>query len=111
MKYNLSLAIEAHNDIDGIGRYIALDNLSAAKKVTARIFKVLDTIVSNPKIGASAAERFQVDTDSLYFVVLPYTYIIFYNIKAQEVKVSRVLDSRRDCMSILGWKEPINTED
>jgi len=102
MEYKLSLAVEAHYDIEKTTLYISSKNPAAATRVVARIFKALDNIRINPKIGGSAAERFNVETDSLYFVVLPYSYIIFYNIVGQEIRVNRVLDSRRDCISVLG---------
>jgi len=40
MKYKLSLAAAAQNDIEEIGRYIAFDNPSAAEKVYGRRMRI-----------------------------------------------------------------------
>ena len=105
MKYNFSVTTPAKNDIVGIKAYIVSNNKRAAIKISTRIYEVLDNIEKNPKIGGSVSERFGIDTDSLYFPVLPYTYIIFYRLNKQNITIDRVLDGRRDCMSVLGWND------
>jgi len=101
MKYELMIAPSAHEDIAGIKHYIANDDPQAADNVAGRIYATIDTIESFPKIGGSVSERFGIKSDYLFFVVLPYTYIVFYKIEKAFIFVDRILDGRRDCVRVL----------
>jgi plasmid stabilization system protein ParE len=75
----LVISQQEHNDIVEIHDYIKNDNsLDVANKVANRIYNTIENIAHNPKIGGSVKKRFGIETDHLYFVVLPYPYLVFY---------------------------------
>ena len=105
MKYDFTLSTPAKEDILGINDYIAADNPYAAAGVSSRIYEVLTLIRNNPKVGGKISERFNLKSDYLFFIVLPYTYMIFYTLHGQDITIHRVLDGRSDYLSTLGLKK------
>ena len=99
MEYRLIITKNAIADITGIYDYIAKDNTNNAGTVLERINETIETIHAFPNIGGSAKQRFGIDYK--YFVVLPYTYIIFYKIIKNNLYISRIIDGRRDCIRLL----------
>ena len=101
MSYELVISNRAEIEIAKIRDTIAKDNPQAASKVASRIYDVTETIAHFPGIGGSVSERFGIKSDYLFFVVLPYTYIIFYKTVGDKVFIGRVIDGRRDCVRVL----------
>jgi plasmid stabilization system protein ParE len=101
VKYKLTITDQAQNDIEAIHDYIAIDNKQIAKKVASRIYEIIDCISLFPNIGASAKEKFGIKTNLKCFSVFPYSYLVFYQIKKDELFISNVIDGRRDCIRVL----------
>ena len=101
MEYELVITPTAVSEILAICDYIANDSPQNAAKVGGRIYSTIETVRKFPQIGGSAKERFGLKMDFQYFVVLPYTYIIFYKVVGQKLYVGHVIDGRRDCVRVL----------
>jgi len=94
----------AHDDIDKIHKYIAENDLVNANNVVNRIYDVIKKIEIFPKIGSSVKERFEAESNYLYFAVSPFSYLILYIIEDETIFIDRIIDGRRDCMRVLTAK-------
>ena len=108
MEYNFVVSDTARLDISGVKSYIESKNSLAAEKFSVQIVKTLATIKLSPGIGRNAAERFDIETDYLFFPVRSYTYLVFYTFDGQTVTIHRMLDSRSDYLRILGFRQNDN---
>jgi plasmid stabilization system protein ParE len=101
MDFNLIYSKQADKEIDQIHDYVAMFNPGAAEKIVRHIRETAIALRDFPRIGGRVAERYEIESNSLFFVANPYPYIIFYEIIKNNVVINRVLDGRRDCVSIL----------
>ena len=100
MKYVLDIPAIVYRDIKGIENYIALDNPSAAKKISAKIFKTIESFEESPLGGFELRKKFDIGTDLCGKFVEPY--IIVFKVKGNIIRIYRVLDARSDYLVRLG---------
>jgi len=79
-------------DLDEVAEYIAIDNLSAAKKLVAQVFAKVDRLTDYPESGQIPAEL----TGLKYREVLVSPCRIFYQIQADQVIILHVMRQERD---------------
>ena len=101
MEYKLLVTKPAERDILAICDPVVAVDEKIATKIATRIYETIGNIHKFPKIGGSVAERFGIKSTYKYFVVLPYSYIIFYNVVGSTLYINRVVDARRDCVRVL----------
>ena len=92
----------AIDDIQASAGYIAeaLHNRAAAKRLTEAIYKTAMLLEDTPYLGARPDSKYPVETDLRFFIASKH--MIFYRIVNEEyIEVTRVLDGRRDYLSIL----------
>ena len=99
MKYTLKIAPIVYRDLSGIENYI--DRPSAAKKVVKNITKSIRTLPDSPFKGFELRKKFGLDTDLRGWLVPPH--IVIYDVKGAHIKAFRVLDTRSDYLSALGF--------
>ena len=81
----------ALQDLDEIAEYIALDKLSAAKKLVKKVFEATDNLEDFPKIGRKPPELRK--TKYLELVVNPCR--IFYRQSGEVIYILFVMRSER----------------
>lgn len=92
-----SLSKEARDDIDGILVFIANDNIDTAVQFNDRLEETLNMLGTNPLAGR---ERNELREGLRYF---PFgSYLIFYQLWAGKVAITRVLHATRDIDEIFG---------
>ncbi len=101
MKKEIEYSPEAVNDLRDIDEYISveLDNDNAAERIVDEIMDSIDNLSDFPEIGALLSSRVSIKTNYRYLVCGNYN--IFYRIEAETVKIIRVLNARRNFMTIL----------
>ncbi len=92
---------EAIKDLQGIKEYISveLDNSQSAERIVNKIINKIDSLADLSEIGAPLSSRVDVKTDYRYLVCSNYN--VFYRIEYETVKIIRVLNARRNFMTIL----------
>lgn len=99
---NISYKDAAVRDIAETKDYIEknLKNKLAALKLVATILKAVSLLADNPLMGTALNSKFDVDSAIRFLVVAKQ--LVFYEIEDDEnITVLRVIDGRRDYMSIL----------
>ena len=101
MTYRIEISSEARNDLRQIREYISvdLDNENSASEIVGSIIKRIGQLKVLPEIGAPLSSRLSIKTDYRYLVCGNYN--VFYRIETDTVKIVRVLNARRNFMSIL----------
>lgn len=99
----------AIDDLDAIFDYIAIENQDAALKMLSRFDQRIGSLAETPYLGAaiSADEPGFIAEGYRYIAVPPY--LIFYRVQGDEVRIGRILHSRRDWLHLLfqsGRKKP-----
>ena len=91
----------AQADIREIANYIEyrLQNLSAALNIIRRLRTAILSLGSYPEMGSSLLVSGKPDCPYRYLVC--GSYIVFYHISDDAVRIDRVLYGRRDYLSIL----------
>lgn len=99
--YKISVSQEAINDLRQIREYISvdLDNEKSAARIVGDIVKRIGQLKELPEIGAPLSSRFDVKTDYRYLVCGNYN--VFYRIELDTVKIIRILNARRNFMTVL----------
>ncbi len=92
---------EAVADLQGIEEYISveLENPQSAEKIVDDIIDKIDNLSELPEIGSPLSSRVDVKTDYRYLVCGNYN--VFYRVEYDTVKIIRVLNARRNFMTIL----------
>jgi plasmid stabilization system protein ParE len=87
---NLRFTRAALTDLDGILDYIAQDSPQAADRMHRRIRTVFDLIARQPRIGVRTD-----DAAIRRVVVVPYPYLIFYEVTETDIIVHAVRHGAR----------------
>ncbi len=90
---------QAVADLYDIWSFIAEDNLSAADRVEAAIFRACDFLVSSPLAGRIREELTALPV--CFWIVHPYpNYLIVYDPKSKPLQIIRILHGARDLPSL-----------
>ena len=97
----LEYSPEALDDIQETNRYIAsvLKNRSAAIRITKMIVRNCKQLKGQPEIGMSVAARTGYHSDLRYLIC--ESWLVFYRIQGDTVRIVRVIDGRTDYVRIL----------
>lgn len=93
----ITFADEALQDLDGIYRYIAEDNMAAADRHRKQLQRRWEQLMDQPRMG-----RVRDELKPGYRSITEAEYVILYRIvSAQEVQVMRVLHGKQDLGKVL----------
>jgi toxin ParE1/3/4 len=81
----------ALDDLDEIAEYIALDKISAAKKLVQNVFSKVDLLADQPELGRTPPEL----TGRNYRELIVGPCRIFYRVLSKEVAILYVMRSER----------------
>lgn len=90
-----TLSPKAREDLKGIYKYIAADNLSAAEELRDSFFKSIQLLATQPLLGQACPN---LRADLRAFTV--GNYVIFYVPTRRGVEIERVLHGARDMESL-----------
>ena len=94
------LTAQAQRDITAVKAYVAKDNLSASERVAAKLYDEISRLEKSPNLGLALSGKFNIETDLRMLIVSPN--LILYKIIEDKIIVTRVIDGRRDYLSVLG---------
>src|SRR5438876_990393 len=89
---------EARDDLQEIWAYIAGDNLAAADRLEADIYKACAMLAQNPRLGHKRPDL--TDEPVLFWLVRGH-YLVVYQRETQPLKIVRILHGARDASSQL----------
>ncbi len=87
----------ALQDLNNIAEYIALDKISAAKRLVQKVFSSVERLAKSPKSGRIPPEL----KKSRYLEVVVNPCRIFYRIENEEVFILYVMRSERKLRNYL----------
>ena len=87
----------AFDDLNDIAEYIALSNITAAKKLVQKIFETISRLESHPESGKSPQELVNLN----YREVIVNPCRIFYKVEGHKVYVLHVMRQERDLRRFL----------
>ena len=87
-------------DLDGILDHISKDSPHAAARIHARIQAVIDLVASHHRVGGKTE-----DPAIRRVVAWPYPYLVFYEVKADEIVVHAVRHGAREPSGMPGVGE------
>jgi toxin ParE1/3/4 len=90
----------ARRDIREAVRWIAKDNVVAARGLRNAVLTAAKRIGDHPGIGLLRPEY--ADEPVRFLILTGYPYVIVYNSAASPPRISRVLHGARDIPSVLG---------
>ena len=92
----------ALDDMQATERYITenMDNETAAKKLTRRVYDAIMLLEDNPYMGTELRRKFGVETD-LRFLVVAKQMVFYRVVEDDHIEVTRVLDGRQDYLALL----------
>lgn len=99
MRYIIRINPVAITDLQQIKAYIAEDNPDVAEKLAGNIYTKNREASGISQMRISLSSRIVIKTDYLFLVC--GMYLVFYKIEGKFVSVYRVLNGRRDYLSIL----------
>jgi len=91
----------AIDDLDAIFDYIAIEDQNAALKMLAKFERSIERLAEHPNIGMAvhSGASGRISAEYRYVTALPY--LIFYQIKDDQVCIGRILHSRQDWLHLL----------
>ncbi len=92
-----SVSPQARQDLRDIRKYIAADNVVAARRVLANLKAALENLARMPGQGHKREDL--TDKPVLFWPV--GAYLIVYNSKSRPIEIVRVLHGARDVASLL----------
>ena len=101
MSYKLRISAQAQNDIECIYNYVLKDGISIAKKQADLIYSSLENLQIFPEMGANLS-TYTTQKNDYKFLSIKKTYIVFYKIVGDKVRVVRVFRSEQDYLRQLG---------
>lgn len=89
-------------DLQQTQDYIAntLKNKTAAQKLVSSVLHDISRLEGNPRMGPALNSRFEVDSD-LRFIVVAKQLVFYQIVDDTLISIVRILDGRRDYISIL----------
>lgn len=90
---------EVVKDLKVIRKYIAEDSPEAAQKTINQMYDRFEKLLVFPNMGADLSTIVSFSTDYRY--VISGEYIILYKLDDECISIYRVLNSKRDMVSIL----------
>ena len=96
-KLKLIITDRAKEDITIITDYIAQDNKSAAKAISAYLYKICSDLAMFPNMGISRPDFTYKD---FKFYTIKKHYIIAYRVSDNNLYISRVLTGYQDICSL-----------
>ena len=103
MSYKLRISAQAQNDIESIYNYVLKDGITIAKKQADLIYSSLENLELFPEMGANLS-TYTIEKNDYKFLSIKKTYIAFYKIIGNEVRVVRVFRGEQDYLRQLGIK-------
>jgi plasmid stabilization system protein ParE len=94
------LTLTAANDIDGIWRYIAGDNLDAANRVEEVLYDACYLLGTNPMIGSTPKRTTKLPVRFWPVPAFP-NYIIVYIAEPSPVQVIGIMHGKRNIRKLL----------
>jgi plasmid stabilization system protein ParE len=91
------LTRDALDDLDALWEYIAVDNLDAADRVVADIFRACEQLAESPGIGHTREDL----TDRPLRFWSVGRYLVIYRYDQRPIDIIGVLHSARDVLRIL----------
>ena len=101
MIFKLCISAQAQNDIESIYNYVLKDGESIARKQADVIYSSLENLKHFPEMGASLS-TYTIEKNDYKFLSIKKTYIAFYKIVDNEVRVIRVFRGGQDYLRQLG---------
>ena len=102
---NIVFSPEALNDIEQIKDYlIGQFGDNTATKSIKKVIKEIKTLEAFPFKGSGVLERYGIDSEYRY--ISANKNYVFYRVDENKVRVIRILDARRDFLSILFGNNP-----
>jgi plasmid stabilization system protein ParE len=91
---------DAHSDIEDISRFIAQNSVSAAIRLTDRLYAAIDDLSLFPGRGRPAPDEKMAE---MGFRMLGVNrYLVFYRIIGDTVYIYRIIHSARDYPALFG---------
>ena len=103
MNYKLRISEQAHKDIESIYNYVLKDGITIAKKQAELIYSSLENLERCPEMGANLANHTTKKND-YKFLSIKKTYVVFYKIEGDEVRVMRIFRGEQDYLQQLDIK-------
>lgn len=101
MDYKLRISAQAQKDIEAIYNYVLKDGKEIAQKQADVIYSALDNLQLFPDMGANLA-NYTVKQNNYKFISIKKTYVAFYKIIGNEVRVIRIFRGEQDYLAQLG---------
>lgn len=98
MSYKIRINPLASEDIKNIKEYIAEDSLDNATKVVKDLIEKIEQLGEFPEMGKMLMYKININSKYRYFIC--GSYLIFYLFEDNIVSIQRVLNGKRDYMSI-----------
>ena len=103
MSYKIRISAQAQNDIESIYNYVLKDGIAIAKKQTDLIYSSLANLELFPEMGANLS-AYTIEKSNYKFLSIKKTYVAFYKIVGNEVRVVRIFRCEQDYLRQLGIK-------
>ena len=99
----LSFSSAARADLRELRRYISkeLYNPSSAERIISEIIKSCKRLKDFPMLGVSVNEKYGIDIDARYRLLISGNYIIVYKKEDVQIIIVRIINGRTDYMHIL----------
>ena len=103
MNYKLRISEQAQKDIESIYNYVLKDGVTIAKKQANLIYSTLEKLELFPEMGANLS-TYTIEKNDYKFLSIKKTYIAFYKIVGDEVRVIRSFRGEQDYLRQLDIK-------
>ncbi len=103
MNYKLRISAQAQKDIESIYNYVLKDGVTIAKKQGNLIYSSLEKLELFPEMGANLS-TYTIEKNDYKFLSIKKTYIAFYKILGDEVRVIRIFRGEQDYLRQLNIK-------
>ena len=103
MNYKLRISAQAQKDIESIYNYVLKDGVTIAKKQANLIYSTLEKLELFPEMGANLS-AYTIEKNDYKFLSIKKTYIAFYKIVGDEVRVIRIFRGEQDYLRQLDIK-------
>ena len=103
MQVQLRISAQAQRDIESIYHYVQKDGVTVAKKQVSLIYAALENLQIFPEMGANLS-AYTVEKNDYKFLSIKKTYVAFYRIVGNEIRVVRVFRGEQDYLTQLGIK-------